>query len=372
MYPLFRMSDSSGNTTDDSSWYPRRFFQSSEDYSSRKADYAILFVFIFTVVLLLATFVRSFREKPNNDIVPQPHEFAARPQLPSQLLATARASTKRTPPPRRLSTMRDAGLPQTTTQLPYHTETAIPDDSATTIGSFKHTDVTNSSTAHSNTELEPTSEQSSAKKSSARICHGSGCTQLVNELEALLDDNVHPCTDFYHHVCGKWLTNPHTAAGVRACVPRTLRLKNFEHVLLNEMKYGTDDGFLKWPLHLWQSCRLKKGERDSFANFRRLLHVHGLGDYPYRDNLTRDVSEAAARVLVHSAVPALADVDITKHALRPGKPAQWAIRIGPPKTLFRDFVKMREVNTDWFHSAVERTHGPARHDTSAQDRAGTR
>ncbi|KAH7965323.1 hypothetical protein HPB49_006068 [Dermacentor silvarum] len=357
MYPLFRMSDSSGNTTDDSSWYPRRFFQSSEDYSSRKADYAILFVFIFTVVLLLATFVRSFREKPNNDIVPQPHEFAARPQLPSQLLATARASTKRTPPPRRLSTMRDAGLPQTTTQLPYHTETAIPDDSATTIGSFKHTDVTNSSTAHSNTELEPTSEQSSAKKSSARICHGSGCTQLVNELEALLDDNVHPCTDFYHHVCGKWLTNHTPPRGSALVSPRTLRLKNFEHVLLNEMKYGTDDGFLKWPLHLWQSCRLKKGERDSFANFRRLLHVHGLGDYPYRDNLTRDVSEAAARVLVHSAVPALADVDITKHALRPGKPAQWAIRIGPPKTLFRDFVKMREVNTDWFHSAVERTHG---------------
>ncbi|KAL1417484.1 hypothetical protein MTO96_000582 [Rhipicephalus appendiculatus] len=352
---LFRSTDSSGYTTDGSSWYPRRFFQSSEDYASRKSDYVVLFVFILTVALLLAAFVRSFREKPIN-IASHPHEFAARPQLPSQLLATARTSTERIAPLRRSSRTRDAGPPQTATH-PLFTETAIPDDSATTIDSFKHIDATTSYTTSTITEFEPTSKQTPGKKSYTRVCHGSGCAQIANELEALLDDNVDPCTDFYHHVCGKWLTNHTPPRGSALISARTLRLKTFEHVLLNEMKDGTDDGFLKWPLHLWQSCRLKTGERDSFANFQRLLHIHGLGGYPYRNNLTGDVSEAAARVLVHSAVPALANVEITKQSLGPGKSAQWAIRIGPPKTLFRNFVKMREVNTDWFHSAVERTHG---------------
>ncbi|KAH7962769.1 hypothetical protein HPB52_017868 [Rhipicephalus sanguineus] len=202
---LFRSTDSSGYTTDGSSWYPRRFFQSSEDYASRKSDYAILFVFILTVALLLATFVRSFREKPIN-IASHPHEFAARPQLPSQLLATARASTKRIAPLRRSSTTHDAGPPQTATHPPF-IETAIPDDSATTIGSFKLTDATTSYTTSTTAEFEPTSKQTSGKKSYTRVCHGSGCAQIASELEAMLDDNVDPCTDFYHHVCGKWLTN---------------------------------------------------------------------------------------------------------------------------------------------------------------------
>ncbi|KAK8784137.1 hypothetical protein V5799_009498 [Amblyomma americanum] len=353
MRPTLRLTLSSRDTTDESFYYPRRFYERTEDYASRKVDYVLLFVFVFTVVLLLAAFVRSFPEKPGHSDAQHLPGLAAKFQSPppKYLFTVTRASTKRVTPRRRVP----AGTTPSSaaTQLPLG---ETPEDTAATAESLKHTDATIPA-IESESIHEPPSQPWVSARPSTRFCHGIGCRQLAEELEALLDHSVDPCSDFYHHVCGKWLANHKPPKGSALVSTRTLRLRRLEHVLLEEMKSGTDDVFLGRPLEMWKTCRLKHGERDSTAAFQSILRMHGLGGFPFRDNHTRDVSVTAARVLAHSAIAALADVQITKYALRRGKPAQWVIRIGPPKTLFRDFIRMRDVNADWFHSAVERMHG---------------
>ncbi|XP_077552435.1 neprilysin-2-like [Haemaphysalis longicornis] len=346
---MFFPSSSSRSTTDGAFPYPRRFYASSEEYAPRKGDLALLFVFICTIVFLLVVFARSFPERQ--------HIYAHLPSGPvdeSRPAQRALAATPTQPGTKRVAPHR----PRDTVPVarPRQLVPGITEDAwyATDANSTGHADTTAAETRPRNY---PASirEQTSSSKHSAHVCHGIGCKELADELHGLLDDRIDPCSDFYQHVCGKWLESHKPSPGSALASPQTLRLRKLERVLLTEMKKEMDEGSLKQLLKLWRFCRDKAGGHDSLKSFQMILRAYGLDGFPYKSNKTRDVSVTAAKVLVHAGIPALADVAITKSVLKPGTPAQLAVTIGPPKPLFRGFVRMPEVHTEWFYSAVERS-----------------
>ncbi|XP_040071652.1 neprilysin-2-like [Ixodes scapularis] len=134
-----------------------------------------------------------------------------------------------------------------------------------------------------------------------------------------------------------------------------LHRRNLEHLLVSELRTGSDDGSLKWPLKLWEACRRETGERRSHDVFRNILKNHGLDGFPFRSDVALDVATRAAHVLRSSSIAAFVDVKVEKE--RSGSKSRLIIQIDPPETLFRGFVKMRDVHDEWFLSAVERLTG---------------
>ncbi|KAH7935887.1 hypothetical protein HPB52_014628 [Rhipicephalus sanguineus] len=213
-------------------------------------------------------------------------------------------------------------------------------------------------------------------------CDGPGCREVADELRATLDDSASPCSDFYQHVCGKWVRNHTPELGEALVSERTLRRRRLESQLLVELRSGTDDGSLRWPLRLWRECSATTGEPQSHDVLRTIFAMHGLAGFPFgAADRHRDLSTTAAKVLSHSAIPALVGIEIVKmtaddvptaggHKPRKKKArkgsssvvderpsGRWVIRVGPPQPLFRDFVSMRDVQDEWFVAAVQSISG---------------
>ncbi|XP_077553518.1 neprilysin-1-like [Haemaphysalis longicornis] len=216
-----------------------------------------------------------------------------------------------------------------------------------------------------------------------KVCEGPGCVEMTPELRASLDFSVQPCDDFYQHVCNKWLRKHVPALGEAMVSQRTERLRQLERELLVELRAGTDDGSLRWPLRLWQACRNRSGEPHSHDVLHTILASHGLAGFPFGAAArARDIATTAATVLAYSAIPALVGVKVVRRptneavptsrggyrgrprfrmtTARPKRTARgggWIIQLGPPEPLFRGFVRMHDVHDEWFMAAVERIAG---------------
>ncbi|XP_070382384.1 uncharacterized protein [Dermacentor albipictus] len=213
-------------------------------------------------------------------------------------------------------------------------------------------------------------------------CDGPGCREMAEELRATLDDGVSPCGDFYQHVCGKWVRNHTPELGEALVSEHTLRHRRLESQLLVELRSGTDDGSLRWPLRLWRGCSTTTGEPNSHDVLRTIFAAHGLAGFPFgASDSHRDISVTAAnRVLSHSGLPALIDIRVVRKPPEDVPPAdgrrggrkktrtrssqvdarpsrRWVIRVGAPQPLFRDFVSMRDVHDEWFMAAVQSIAG---------------
>ncbi|KAL3212376.1 hypothetical protein MRX96_051848, partial [Rhipicephalus microplus] len=151
--------------------------------------------------------------------------------------------------------------------------------------------------------------------------------------------------------------------------------------LLHELRAGTDDGSMRWPLRLWRECSTTTGEPNSHDVLRTIFAMHGLAGFPFgAADRHRDLSTTAAKVLSQSAIPALVNIEIVKMAAedvpmagghkRVSKKARkgssvtaarprrrWVIRVGAPQPLFREFVSMRNVQDEWFMAAVQTISG---------------
>ncbi|KAL3218390.1 hypothetical protein MRX96_050722 [Rhipicephalus microplus] len=226
-------------------------------------------------------------------------------------------------------------------------------------------------------------------------CDMLDCREMTEELRATLDDRVSPCSDFYQHVCGNWGLNHTPELGEALVSERTLRHRRLELQLLLELRAGTDDGSMRWPLRLWRECSTTTGEPHSHDVLRTIFAMHGLAGFPFsaadrhRGPLhhgcqVRCYSEAKfilyIKVLSQSAIPALVNIEIVKIAAedvpmtgghkRVSKKARkdssvtaarprrrWVIRVGAPQPLFREFVSMRNVQDEWFMAAVQSISG---------------
>ncbi|KAH8035820.1 hypothetical protein HPB51_008879 [Rhipicephalus microplus] len=220
-----------------------------------------------------------------------------------------------------------------------------------------------------------------ATKRTLGSCDVLDCREMTEELRATLDDRVSPCSDFYQHVCGKWVLNHTPELGEALVSERTLRHRQLELQLLLELRAGTDDGSMRWPLHLWRECSTTTGEPHSHDVLRTIFAMHGLAGFPFgAADRHRDLSTTAAKVLSQSAIPALVNIEIVKMAAedvpmagghkRVSKKARkgssgtaarprrrWVIRVGAPQPLFREFVSMRNVQDEWFMAAVQSISG---------------
>ncbi|KAL1468020.1 hypothetical protein MTO96_041761 [Rhipicephalus appendiculatus] len=127
-------------------------------------------------------------------------------------------------------------------------------------------------------------------------CDGPGCREVPEELRATLDNSVSPCSDFYQHVCGKWVRNHTPELGEALVSERTLRLRRLELQLLVELRSGTDDGSMRWPLRLWRECSTTTGEPQSHDLLRTIFAMHGLAGFPFRAaHHHTDLSTTAAK-----------------------------------------------------------------------------
>ncbi|KAH7946239.1 hypothetical protein HPB49_021714 [Dermacentor silvarum] len=64
-------------------------------------------------------------------------------------------------------------------------------------------------------------------------CSTADCRRATEELELLMDAEVEPCSDFYHHVCNKWLAK-HADGMDLAHVTLSDSLKNAQRLLLEQ------------------------------------------------------------------------------------------------------------------------------------------
>ncbi|KAH7964233.1 hypothetical protein HPB51_027532 [Rhipicephalus microplus] len=80
---------------------------------------------------------------------------------------------------------------------------------------------------------------------------------------------------------------------------RTLRRRRLELQLLLELRAGTDDGSMRWPLHLWRECSTTTGEPHSHDVLRTIFAMHGLAGFPFgAADRHRDLSTTAAKYVV--------------------------------------------------------------------------
>ncbi|KAK8757472.1 hypothetical protein V5799_004889 [Amblyomma americanum] len=86
------------------------------------------------------------------------------------------------------------------------------------------------------------------------------------------------------------------AAGEALVSEQTLRQRRLERELLVELRAGSDDGSMRWPLRLWRSCTATSGEPHSHDVLRTILASHGLAGFPFgAAHHAKDLAATAAK-----------------------------------------------------------------------------
>ncbi|XP_064454972.1 neprilysin-2-like [Ornithodoros turicata] len=187
---------------------------------------------------------------------------------------------------------------------------------------------------------------------SVKYCEGAGCLKISQTITDSVDPKLNPCSDFYHFVCKTWLNHTKLTLGEAKLSEDDIKKREIEKVLVAELKAGTDDASLKWPYRLWEACRAGKGEPGADHMFVNILKAHGIKDFPYRKDSGLNISRTAAKLLKLSDIAAIVGVSVQKAP--EGFKEKFVIRIDPPRTIFRGFVKMRDIHDEWYLAAVER------------------
>ncbi|KAH9384102.1 hypothetical protein HPB48_026088 [Haemaphysalis longicornis] len=184
-------------------------------------------------------------------------------------------------------------------------------------------------------------------------CQSQMCSEHVRKLFVSLDDSVHPCRDFYGHVCAM--------AAVNGTADEQLDQLT-AHRVLSFLKATDNSSDGELPLvvasrHLYNECvQLATLNRKEKAPLLKLLNLTGLGDWPYDDDASLpDVWKVAGnlqRLLALSPLFELKGLSGGKLRLVPGHqggPDKPANVLAAMLTLHHNGSRLRELAADVAH-----------------------
>ncbi|XP_065310553.1 neprilysin-1-like isoform X2 [Dermacentor albipictus] len=84
-------------------------------------------------------------------------------------------------------------------------------------------------------------------------CVGQECHEVVEFTESLMDHNVNPCSDFYRHVCGRWINNTKRPSSFMIDVAKNFS-ETLHEVLVRAHVHGENHELMQNAAIFYNSC----------------------------------------------------------------------------------------------------------------------